>query len=209
MTVISPRSTGLLRAANVATYVRLFLLALVWLLAHNGLMASAGAVAAACLALGLLTGFISRRDGRRETSEARLTAAPDVVMLISAPVWLYWLDPKAVSEHAGHFALFCSYPISACVLVLIRRRRNISGYSYLGKLGTFVVWVFMIYIFETGLSWPIMIGAVILSHIYLAEDLMLLALNDDLDDESKQIMFGRVVLSRLFQKKSDGRELES
>jgi hypothetical protein len=142
-------------------------------------------------------------------SGAGLDAAPDVVMLISAAVWLYWLDPKAVSEQLGPFVLFCLYPVSVLALVLIKRRREVSGYSYLAKLGTFVAWVFMTYTFEAGVSWPVMIGAIILSYIDLAEDLLLLALNDDLDGTSKEILFGRDTLVRLYPKKSPGNDLQT
>jgi phosphatidylglycerophosphate synthase len=185
---------------NVITGARLILLPLIWYMAYAGMAKYTGYAIAVSLFSDIADGAAARYLNQETSFGAKFDSFADNMLLVSAPVWIYWIDKRVIIENLPFFVAYLAGLICVFALMFIKYRRNVEIHTYLSKIGTSVTWIFIIYTFVIGFSQPLFILAMLLSYAFLVEDLILLAIKDDLDEKCKGLLFERELLASLFRR---------
>lgn len=182
---------------NIITGVRLLLLPLIWYMAYAGMAEYTGYAIAVALFSDIADGAAARLLNQETSFGAKFDSFADNMLLISAPVWIYWINKSAITENLPFFIVYLACLVCVFALMFIKHGRNVEIHTYLAKIGTSVMWIFIIYTFLVGFSRPLFVSAMLLSYAFLVEDFVLLAIKDDIDEKCKGLLFERELLAGL------------
>jgi phosphatidylglycerophosphate synthase len=120
-----------LRAADAITWLRLFVLALIWWFALHG---QGGIVAIGLLLAGVtdaLDGFVARRTGSASPAGATRDLVADALLLLSAAAWIALLHPEIVRDNVALLAGSLSIYLASLAVAWVRFHRlpNLQLYS--------------------------------------------------------------------------------
>ena len=119
------------RTADAVTWLRLLLLPVIWVLAMlgHGRLVGAGLVLAGVT--DFLDGYLARRLGQESSAGARLDAIADILLLLSATIWIGLLHPEILAENQGLVAATAIIYSTSLAVSRIRFRRlgNLHLYS--------------------------------------------------------------------------------
>jgi cardiolipin synthase (CMP-forming) len=138
------------RVADAITWVRLLSLPFIWWLALDG---QGRLVAFGLILAGLtdfLDGFVARRLGQESTQGARLDAIADVMLLVSAAIWLGLLHPDVVGENAGLLAVTAAVYFTSLSIGLLRFRRIGNLHLYSAKAAGALLYLFAVATLASG-----------------------------------------------------------
>lgn len=153
--IASARQTSLVhrtgwRVADGVTWLRLFLLPVIWwfaLLGH-GRLVGAGLILAGLT--DVLDGFVARRLGQASPAGARLDLIADTVLLLSAAAWIGVLHPEIVRNNTGLVAGAFSIYVAAVAVGLLKFRRLPNLHLYSSKLAGGLLYAFAVITLLTG-----------------------------------------------------------
>ncbi len=130
------------KAADSITWLRLFSLPIIWWLAFHG----QGRLVAAGLVLAgvsdFLDGYVARRLGQESPSGARLDAIADVLLLLSATIWLGLLHPEILGDNALLIAITSFVYVVSLAIGLVRFMRLGNLHLYSAKVAGGLLYLF-------------------------------------------------------------------
>jgi cardiolipin synthase len=132
------------KTADAITWARLLSLPLIWWLALQG----QGRLVAVSLVLAGLTdyldGLIARHLGQESPEGARLDAVADILLLVSAALWLGLLQPEVLSQNAGLIATTSIVYATSLGIGVARFRRIGNLHLYSARVAGGLLYVFAI-----------------------------------------------------------------
>lgn len=175
-------------AANLISLSRLLLLAPLWLFAARG----AGRLTAALIVVALFTdfldGFVARRTTTATHFGAVLDSLADNLLMISATVWLYWLQPEIIHNHPVWVGVYLGALAAVYVVMAVKFRRNVGIHTYASKIGNVVFWLFLVHALVFGYERVFFYLTMVTSYYYLAEDLYLLLTRPEIDEHVRSFL---------------------
>jgi phosphatidylglycerophosphate synthase len=152
--------------ADAITWLRLFVLPIIWWFALAG---QDRVVGTGLLLAGLadfLDGFVARRLGAASPAGARLDVIADTLLLLSAAVWLDLLHPQMVRDNGGLVAgTFLIYLVSVAVgLLKFHRLPNLHLYS--SKIAGGLLYAFALITLLTGSYDRLLLGLAATAFIF-------------------------------------------
>jgi cardiolipin synthase (CMP-forming) len=178
-----------LTAPNIVTSTRLVLLPAIWFFAYKEMPRAVGYAIAISLMTDMLDGFLARYLNQETNFGAKLDSLADNLLLVSAPVWLFWIDRRVVIENPVLCAMYIVALAAVFIAMLTKHKRNVEIHTYLSKLGASMMWIFLIYVCVIGYNKIFFFVTMTFSYLYLAEDFILLTTRDRINETVKGLFF--------------------
>lgn len=172
----------LLTVPNLITLTRLVCFPVLWGLAFLKLPQALAVGILLCLLTDFLDGFLARRLGQATKVGAVLDSLADNLLLVSAPIWVFWLRPEIVRENPIWVGLYGGLLAAVFLVMFLKFRRNVEIHTYAAKIGVVVTWIFLIHSLLFPYSRVFFYVAMTASYYYLIEDLALLLTRKELDE---------------------------
>jgi phosphatidylglycerophosphate synthase len=170
------------KVADAITWLRLLSLPLIWWLALLGQERLVGFGLVLAGFADFLDGFVARRLGQQSPAGARLDAVADVLLLLSATMWLGLLHPEIVGENVGLIAVACLIYVISLAIGPVRFGRLGNLRLYSAKLAGGLLYLFAVSTFVFGAySRPLLVlaaSALIISAVETAVAHLMLSVVD-------------------------------
>ena len=138
------------KVADAITSLRLLSLPFIWWLALEG----QGRLVAVGLVLAGLTdfldGLVARRLGQESPGGARLDAIADILLLVSATMWLGLLHPEILGENLGLVGITAAVYFTSLAAGLLRFRRIGNLHLYSAKAAGGLLYLFAVATLASG-----------------------------------------------------------